>query len=73
LLKIENAGLQRALINVKKRSNKGRPLLFDLPTENEGGALFMSPSKMQQAQDNILKKEEQAAQEQARKDDKKLQ
>ncbi|EEA22190.1 pogo transposable element, putative [Talaromyces marneffei ATCC 18224] len=73
LLKNEIAGLQRALIHSKKRSTKGRALLFDIPTENEGGALFMSPSKVQQARDNILKKDEQAAQEQARKDDKKLQ
>ncbi|QGA17382.1 hypothetical protein EYB26_005053 [Talaromyces marneffei] len=57
----------------KSAQPRGRALLFDIPTENEGGALFMSPSKVQQARDNILKKDEQAAQEQARKDDKKLQ
>jgi Asp-tRNA(Asn)/Glu-tRNA(Gln) amidotransferase A subunit family amidase len=73
LLKNEIAGLQRALINVKKHSNKGKPLLFDFPTENEGGALFISPSKVQHARDNISKKGKQAAQEQARKDDKRLQ
>jgi hypothetical protein len=73
LLKNKIAGLQRALINVKKHSNKGRPLLFDLPTENEGGALFISPSKVQHARDNISKKDKQAAQEQARRDDKRLQ
>jgi hypothetical protein len=48
-------------MNVKKRSIKGRPLLFDILTENEGGAFFISPSKMQQMRDNMLKKDEQAA------------
>ena len=58
---------------MKKRPNKKKRLLLDLPSENDGGALFMSPSKVQQARDIISQKEEQAAQEKARKDDKKLQ
>jgi hypothetical protein len=57
----------------KKRPNKKRSLLLGLPSENEDGALFISPSKVQQARDLISQKNEEAAQEQARKDDKKLQ
>uniref|UniRef100_A0A093VGD5 Jerky protein like-like n=1 Tax=Talaromyces marneffei PM1 TaxID=1077442 RepID=A0A093VGD5_TALMA len=73
LLENEIERLQRALIHAKKRPNEKKPLLLDLPTENEGGALFLSPSRVQQARDKISQKDEQAAQEQARKDDKKLQ
>jgi len=73
LLENENQGLKRALINAKKPKGKKQPLLLGLPSEQDGGALFMSPSKVQQARDIISQKNEQAAQEQARKDDKKLQ
>ncbi|KAI7968994.1 hypothetical protein EIK77_008185 [Talaromyces pinophilus] len=73
LLQNKNQGLKRALINVKKPKNKKQPLLLGLPSENDGRALFMSLLKIQQAQDLISQKNKQAAQEQARKDNKKLQ
>jgi hypothetical protein len=57
---------------VKKHKNKKKPLLLGLSSENDGGALFMSLSKVQQARDIISQKNNKAAQEQARKDDKKL-
>ncbi|KAI7972834.1 hypothetical protein EIK77_000322 [Talaromyces pinophilus] len=73
LLQDKITSLEKALINANKRPNKQKPLLLGIPSENDGGALFMSPSKVQQARDIIAKKDEEATQEQARKDDKKLQ
>ncbi|EED19145.1 conserved hypothetical protein [Talaromyces stipitatus ATCC 10500] len=73
LLKTQVEGLQRALITAKKCPNKEKSLLLDLPTQNEGGAIFFSPPKVQQARDLQLQKDEDAAHEQARKDNKKLQ
>ncbi|EED12682.1 pogo transposable element, putative [Talaromyces stipitatus ATCC 10500] len=73
LLQNENQGLKRALINAKKPKNKKQPLLLGLPSEQDGGALFMSPTKVQQARDIISQKNDEAAQKQAHKDDKKLQ
>jgi hypothetical protein len=67
LLKDMIVGLGRSLINAKKCPNKKKPLLLGLPSENDGGALFTSPSKVQQARDIISQKNEQAAQEQARR------
>lgn len=61
LLKDKIARLERALLNAMKCSNKKKPLLLGLPSENDGGVLFMSPSKVQQARDIISQKEEQAA------------
>ncbi|EED13953.1 conserved hypothetical protein [Talaromyces stipitatus ATCC 10500] len=73
LLKAQVEGLQRTVVNLKKRQNKKKPLLLDLHSEKEGGAIFFSPSKVQQARDLQLQKDKNTAQEQARKDDKKLQ
>jgi hypothetical protein len=73
LLKDENIDLKNALKNTRRRRNKKKPLLLGLPSEQDGGALFLSPSKVQQARDIISQKNKEAAQEQARKDDKKLQ
>jgi hypothetical protein len=73
LLKDKVIGLETALINARKRPNKKKPLLLGLSSEKDGGALFLSPSKVQQARDVISQKNEEAAQEKARKDDKKLQ
>jgi hypothetical protein len=73
LLKNENRGLKNALLHEKKHRSKGRTLLFNLPTENEGGAIFFSPGKIQQAREQQQKKNEQVELEKARKSDKKLQ
>jgi hypothetical protein len=73
LLTNELRGIKNALMHAKKRQTKKKPLLLDLPAEENDGALFMSPSKVQQARDLVLQKDEAAAQEKAHKDDKKLQ
>lgn len=51
LLKMQNDGLKKRLINEKKRRKRGKPLMLDFPTQNEGGAIFYSPNKVQQARD----------------------
>jgi hypothetical protein len=51
LLKMQNDGLKKRLVNEKKRRKRGKPLMLDFPTSNEGGAIFYSPNKMQQARD----------------------
>jgi hypothetical protein len=43
LLEERCKGLERILINVQKRTNKKKPLLLDMPSENDGGAIFWSP------------------------------
>jgi hypothetical protein len=73
LLQNRCEGLERTLINIQKRNIKKKPLLLDMPSENDGGAIFWSPQKIQNARDLLHQKYEEAAQEQARKDDKKLQ
>jgi hypothetical protein len=73
LLKLRCEGLERALMNEQKRRNRKKPLLLDLPNAGEGGAIFFSPKKVQQARDLQLQKDNEILQEQARKDDKKLQ
>ena len=49
LLKQQNNGLKQSLINEKKRRKRGKPLLLDFPTENDGGVIFFSPTKVQRA------------------------
>jgi hypothetical protein len=51
LLKMQNDGLKKRLVNEKKRRKRGKPLMLDFPTQNEGGAIFYSPNKVQQARD----------------------
>jgi hypothetical protein len=73
LLKLRCEGLERALINEQKRHYKKKPLLLDLPAENEGGAIFYSPQKVQQARDLQTQKQQEISEAQAQKVDKKLQ
>ena len=73
LLKSEIKGIKNTLITIQKRQVKAKPLLLNLPLENDGGALFIIPSKVQQVQEIQIQKDQSAAQEQARKDHKKLQ
>ena len=51
LLKQQNNGLKQSLINKKKRQKRGKPLLLDFPTKNDGRAIFFSPAKVQRARD----------------------
>jgi DDE superfamily endonuclease/Tc5 transposase DNA-binding domain len=73
LLKTQLQGLEQAFINEKKRRIKKKPLLLELAAPSNGGAIFFSPSKVQQARDLQLQKNELAAQEIAYKSEKKLQ
>ena len=49
LLQHENKQLKEALINEKKRRQRGKPLLLEAPQEYNGGAVFWSPSKVKDA------------------------
>jgi hypothetical protein len=49
LLTNELHDIKNALIYAKKRQTKKKPLLLDLPAKENGGALFMSLLKVQQA------------------------
>ena len=57
LLKQQNDGLKQSLINEKKRRKRGKPLLLDIPAENDGGAIFYSPTKVQHARDQQAQKD----------------
>ncbi|EED19172.1 F-box domain protein [Talaromyces stipitatus ATCC 10500] len=73
LLRLQLASAEKALLNEKRRRIRKKPLLLGLPNENEGGAIFFSPSKIQQARELQQQKEDQAKQERAKKEEKKLQ
>jgi hypothetical protein len=58
LLKLRCDGLEKALQNEKKKRQRGKPLQFQLQApEDDGGAVFYSPHKIQQARDLQLEKE----------------
>ena len=57
LLRQQNNGLKQSLINEKKRRKRGKPLLLDIPTEQDGGAIFWSPNKVQHARDQQAQKD----------------
>ena len=46
LLKQQNNGLKQSLVNERKRRKRGKSLLLDVPTENNGGVIFFSPTKV---------------------------
>ena len=66
LLQHENERLKAALINEKKRRNRGKPLLLEPADLDNGGAKFYSPMKIQQArekqQDKDLEEQQQLQQ-----------
>ena len=57
LLKQQNDGLKQSLINEKKRRKRGKPLLLDFPTEENGRAIFFSPTKVQHTRDQQAQKD----------------
>ena len=57
LLKQQNNGLKQSLINEKKRRKRGKPLLLDHPTQEHGGAMFFSPTKVQHTRDQQAQKD----------------
>lgn len=60
LLKMQNDGLKKSLINEKKKRKCGKPLLLNFDTRKEGGAVFFSPNKIQQARNRQTAKDKQA-------------
>lgn len=57
LLRMQNDGLKKRLVNKKKRRQRGKPLQLDFPTQNEGGAIFYSPNKVKQARTRQAQKD----------------
>lgn len=72
LLKLQCEGLQIALQNEKKKRQRGKPLQFQLKASDDGGAVFYSPQKIQQARDLQLGKERAAEQLKASKEEQKV-
>jgi hypothetical protein len=60
ILKSENRGLRQALISEKKKRQRGKPLLLATPTQSNRGAIFWSPSKVQQARERQAQKDTEA-------------
>jgi hypothetical protein len=60
LLKLRCKGLETALVNEKKRRQRGKPLLLDQDALQDGGAIFYSPNKVQRARDLQTEKEQTA-------------
>lgn len=58
LLKLRCQGLESALQNEKKKRQRGKALQFDIPPPENGGAVFYSPRKVQQARDLQKQKDE---------------
>ena len=68
LLKQQNNSLKQSLVNEKKRRKRSKPLLLDVPTENDGGAMFFSPTKVQHARDQQAQKDANAIAERHQKE-----
>ncbi|KAF2276933.1 uncharacterized protein EI97DRAFT_500601 [Westerdykella ornata] len=47
LLKLEVQGLKKVLVNEKKWQQRGKVLQLELPPNQDGGAIFWSPNKVQ--------------------------
>ena len=60
LLKMQNEGLKKQIVNEKKKRKRGKPLLLEPPKNHDGGALFWSPNKVQQARERQAQKDEAA-------------
>jgi hypothetical protein len=73
LLKLQCAGLERALQNEQKKRQRGKPLQLELRAPEDGNAIFYSPKKIQQARDLQAEKEEAARLAKAVKEEDKLQ
>ena len=57
LLENENNRLREALINEKKKRQRGKALLLKAPPQYDGGAIFWSPNKVQEARDQQAQKD----------------
>ncbi|MCJ1414083.1 hypothetical protein MMC32_000408 [Xylographa parallela] len=54
----ETTDLRETVRLEKNRRRRGKPLFDDLGVENDGGAMFFSPSKIQRARDRQKEKEQ---------------
>ena len=57
LLTHENNRLREALVNEKKKRKRGKALLLEAPAQYDGGAVFWSPQKVQEARDRQAQKD----------------
>ena len=57
LLKQQNNGLKKSLINEKKRWKRSKLLLLDFPTKNNSRAIFYSLTKVQHTRDQQAQKD----------------
>lgn len=67
LLQHENQHLRQAFAEEKKRRQRAKPLFEQLRKDTDGGAMFFSPMKIQEARDLQAQKESEKQQEDARK------
>lgn len=72
MLKSRCKGLEEALLNEKKRRQRGKPLAFQLQAPESGNAVFYSPRKIQQARDLQNQKNEDIQQARIAKEEAKL-
>lgn len=72
-LKLRNENLKRALSNERKCRNRKRSASLDSSAESEGGAIFISPQKIQQARDLQLQQDEETEEKEVRESDEKHQ
>lgn len=68
LLKAENEGMKQALYQEKKKRKRGKHLFEELRSQDNQGATFFSPTKIQAAKDLQVQKEEDKAVEKVAKD-----
>jgi len=57
LLNHEVSRLREALVNEKKKRKRGKALLLEAPSQYDGGAVFWSPQKVQEARDQQAQKD----------------
>ncbi|KAF1961808.1 hypothetical protein CC80DRAFT_357101, partial [Byssothecium circinans] len=69
LLKLEVQGLKKALVNEKKRRQRGKALQLEMPLNQDGGAIFWSPNKVQLARERETQKAEAARAERLQKEE----
>jgi hypothetical protein len=72
LLKLRYQGLENALLNEQKKSQRGKPLAFNLPAPEDGNVVLYSPKKAQQARDLQAEKEKAIQLTKASKEEEKL-
>jgi hypothetical protein len=71
LLRFENQGLKRALINEKKKRQRQKLLILDLPTSADGRVIFYTPNKVKEVRHQQQQKIEDAGALWASKDEEK--